>query len=321
MKLSIFDTHCDTALELYQRNEDLDKNTCHISLENMACFDKFAQLFAIWSERRLDDEACYTQFLKTADYFDAQVKKFGDKVAKVEYSEQLDAAFAEGKRVGILAVEDARLLAGNIDRLDTLYDRGVRYLTLMWAGNTCIGGSHDTENGLTDFGKQVAAKCFEKGIIPDVSHSSAQTVDDLAEIAYKYNKPFIASHSDSYSQHQHTRNIRDRHFEIIKDLGGIVGINLCNCFLMDATKRNANIEDIVRHVDRFMELGGQDIVGLGCDLDGIDTLPDGMKHGGDLTLIAEALSKHGYSDELINKIFFENFYNFFKKNLPGKANK
>ena len=50
MKLSLFDTHCDTALELYKHKAHLDCNDCcHISLEKAAGYDNYAQYYAIWS--------------------------------------------------------------------------------------------------------------------------------------------------------------------------------------------------------------------------------------------------------------------------------
>ena len=65
MKLSLFDTHCDTAYELYHQGVHLGTNdSCHISLEKAACYDRYAQYYAVWSNRRLDDETCWEHFLK-----------------------------------------------------------------------------------------------------------------------------------------------------------------------------------------------------------------------------------------------------------------
>lgn len=312
MKLSLFDTHCDTAYELFHRNEALQDNTCHISLHNAKEYEKYVQLFAIWSNRRKDDETCWQDFLAVAENFDRLIAKENGAIARVRNHRDLQQALQNNQRAAVLAVEDARLLAGDIDRLQTLYDMGVRCMTLLWGGETCIGGSHDTQSGLTDFGKLVTKRCFELGIVPDISHASEQSTDDVIEIAQAYNKPFIATHSNSYSAYAHTRNLRDRHLKALMELGGTVGVSMCCIHLRDCSQKNAAIEDVVRHIDRYMELGAQDHLCFGCDFDGTD-LPQGISNVGDLYAVAEALSARGYSQELLDKIFWQNAYQFFQK--------
>ena len=315
MKLSLFDTHCDTAYELYHRKAHLDSNEgCHISLEKTSCYERYAQYYAIWSNRRLDDETCWQEFLKISDNFKAELARIPEQAIQVTSSSELDSAVKDGKHAAILAVEDARLTAGKIERLDELKARGVKYLTLLWGGDTCIGGSHNTENGLTDFGKELVRGCFERGLIPDVSHASEKSVDDLLPIAYEYRKPFIATHSNSHTVYGHTRNLRDRHFAAIKELGGIVGVSLCPPHLTDTSLHPATAEDVFTHVDYYLSLGGEDIVGFGADWDGTD-LPEGFRHVGDLTQVAEVMARHNYSEELIQKLFWKNFYQFAMKNL------
>ena len=51
-KLSLIDTHCDTAYELFHRGEHLDRNSCHIDLEKASCYQHYAQYFAVWSNKR-----------------------------------------------------------------------------------------------------------------------------------------------------------------------------------------------------------------------------------------------------------------------------
>ena len=156
--------------------------------------------------------------------------------------------------------------------------------------------------------------CFELGIVPDVSHASEQSVDDLLPIAYACGKPFIATHSNSHALYPHTRNLRDRHFAAIKELGGIVGVSLCPPHLMDTSIRPATAEDVFAHVDYYLSIGGEDMVGFGADWDGTD-LPQGFTNVGHLEQVAEVMARHNYSEELIHKLLWKNFYNFAIKNL------
>ncbi len=315
MKLSLFDTHCDTAYELYHRNLHLDANDeCHVSLEHAAPYEHYAQYYAIWSNKRLDDEACWQDFLKISDYFAAELARIPDRAVRVRSAGDLDRAIASGRHAAILAVEDARLCAGKIERLDELKARGVKYLTLLWGGDTCIGGSHDTQNGLTEFGKSVVRGCFERGIVPDVSHASEQSVDDLLPIAYDYQKPFIATHSNAHHLYGHSRNLRDRHFAAVRELGGVVGVSLCPAHLKDQATGPATAETVFDHIDYYLSIGGENTVGFGADWDGTN-LPEGFSHVAHLSAVAEIMAKHNYSEELIHKVFWKNMYDFAIKNL------
>ena len=314
MKLSLFDTHCDTGYELYHRSCGLAQNNCHIDLSKAQVYQKCAQYFAIWSNRRLDDEACWQDFLKITQYLDAELTNVADSAVRVSDASTLQQALDAQKYAVILAVEDARLTAGKLERLDILKAMGVKYLTLLWGGETCVGGSHNTQVGLTPFGKDLSRRCFELGLIPDISHASEQSVDDLLAIAYEYKKPIIATHSNAYGLYPHSRNLRDRHFAAVKELGGVVGVSLCCSHLTDTSVHTATPHHVFEHIDYYMGLGGQDMVGFGCDWDGTD-LPDGIEHVGHLTCVADIMASHGYSDTLIQNIFFNNFYNFAIQNL------
>ena len=312
--LSLIDTHCDTSFELYHRKQHICENNCHISLKNAEYLENYTQFFAVWADKRKSDDECFSDFLAISDNLFAEIDASRDKIAFVKNFSEMENAWKSGRRAAFLAVEDARILGGRIERLYELERRGVKYLTLLWGGETCIGGSHNTDNGLTDFGKALARRCFELGLIPDVSHASEQSVDDLIPIAYQYGKPFIATHSNAHNLYGHSRNLRDRHFAVIKELGGIVGVSLCPSHLTDTTLRPATAEDVFAHVDYYLSLGGEDIVGFGADWDGTD-LPVGFSGVNDLTCVAEIMARHNYSEELIHKLYWKNFYNFAIKNL------
>lgn len=326
-KLSIIDTHCDTAFELYHRKQGIYENNCHVSLSKAEKYENYAHFFAIWADKKRSDDDCYEDFLKISDNLFSEIEKNSDKVVLAQGFDRMCSAWSDGKRAVFLAVEDARILGGKIERLDELKRRGVKYLTLLWGGETCIGASHDAEGGLTDFGRDVVKKCFEYGIVPDVSHANERVTDEVVELAYEYKKPFMASHSNSYSVFAHTRNLRDRHLKALIELGGTVGLNLCpwhlKKMLLSGTPKpdfsnmdelvfdRCTVDDVMRHVEGFLSLGAENALGLGCDLDGTD-LPDGFSSVGDLEKIAEAMARRNYSDDLIEKVFWKNNFEFIK---------
>ena len=225
---------------------------------------------------------------------------------------ELSMCIQNGRIPLILAVEDARILAGDISRLDVLYSSGVKLLTLNWYGETCIGGAHNTNIGLSDFGASVVTRCFELGIVPDISHCSFEGARMTLELAKQYCKPIVASHSDSHFVNPHTRNLRNEDFIDIIGLGGLVGINLCPSHL--SSNDNPNITDVIMHIEHYLSLGGENTLAMGCDLDGTD-LPGGFSGIEDIYKIAEEMARINYSNELINKIMYKNAFKFFKINL------
>ena len=313
-ELRLIDTHCDTAFELYHKKESIQKNTCHISLEKAAKYKSYAQFFAIWANRRRTDDETYNDFLNISDNLSREITENNSKINAVATFDEMATAWKNGKSAAFLAVEDARILGGKIERLDIIKAHGVKYMTMMWGGKTCIGSSHDVDGGLTDFGREVVHKCFEYGIVPDVSHSNEQTTDEISRIAFEHQKPFIASHSNCYSLFPHSRNLRDKHIDDIIHLGGIIGISLCPYHIKDMSDGTCTVKDVVAHIEKYLEFGAENVLGLGCDLDGTD-LPQGFSGVDDLCSIAEELARLNYSDEIIDKIFYRNFYEFIKKNF------
>lgn len=311
-KLRLIDTHCDTAFELWHRGEEIEKNSCHIDIEKAREYTNYTQFFAVWANKRRTDDEAFDDFIKVSDNFIKQIDTYDNRISSVKTFEEMNAAWNNNKTAAFLAVEDARILGRRIERLDVLKERGVKYLTMMWGGETCIGSSHDVDGGLTDFGRAVVHKCFECGIIPDVSHSNEQTTEEISQLAFEHKKPFIASHSNCYSLFPHTRNLREKHLNDIIKLGGIVGISLCPYHIKDMSDGICSVSDVVAHIEKYLELGAENVLGLGCDLDGTD-LPQGFNGVNDLYKIADELARINYSNELIEKIFYKNFYEFIKK--------
>ena len=62
-KLSLIDTHCDTAYELYHRKENIADNSCDISIKKAERYEKYAQFFAVWANKRLNDNDAYEELI------------------------------------------------------------------------------------------------------------------------------------------------------------------------------------------------------------------------------------------------------------------
>ncbi len=310
--MKLFDLHCDTSTRLLSEKQGLLDNSFHISINKAKYLKKYAQVMAIWSHHKLTDAEAYERFFEVVSNLENETKLNSEHVGIAKSSNDIYLLFEQGKIPLILSVEDARILENDLGRLDILYNLGVRTLTLNWYGLTCIGGAHDTDTGLSKFGESVVRRCFEIGIIPDISHSSFKGAEMTLDIAEVFKKPVIASHSDAYAINPHTRNLRDCDFKRIKELGGIVGINLCPSHL--SSNGDPKIADIIRHIDHYLSLGGENTIAMGGDLDGTN-LPNNFKDISDIHKIATEMHRLNYSSELIDKIMFKNAQEFFSKSI------
>ncbi len=308
--MRLFDFHCDTPFELEKTGKILTKNDGHISLEKAEVFDAYGQVMAIWTQRSLPEETAWTRFFAIRNDFYA--KMTGKTVICHTFSEY-NAALKAGKYPFFIAVEGAGLLNGNLDRLHTLYEHDVRFLTLVWKGADCIGGAFDTDVGLTDFGKEVVSLCFTLGIMPDLSHASDKMCETVLKMAHDVKKPVIATHSNSRGAYAHPRNLPDEYAKEIAHLGGTVGISMAPVHLDE--EETADIDSICRHMEHYLDIGLSDALTFGCDFDGIPSAPKGISDVSDLPKIAEALSARGVSENQIEKIFFRNAEMFLSKNF------
>ena len=308
MTLSLFDLHADTAWAMYQTRQQLENNSLAVSLEKAKKFDRYIQTMALWTTPDLENEEGYQHLV-------CMLKNLKNDPALIDGKAELCYSCPSQnpqKPSFLLSIEDARILNGHIERVAELADWGVKSVIPLWSGETCIGGSHNTTVGLTEFGKQAAKEMVQHGIILDISHASVESSKDIFDISAINNRPVIASHSNAYAVCPVSRNLQDWQIDAIVASGGVIGINLYRNFLEE--DGNATLDSILHHIEHFLSRGAQNALCLGCDMDGAD-LPVDIPDLSHLDRLAEHLASHGYSQELIHNLFFENAYRFAQKHF------
>lgn len=313
--MKYFDMHCDTLYELCHQNESLkDNEKLHISLNKSAHFAHYAQFFAMFCgtaevEDDADADHRLTALLQTAE---REFSGNSDRLRLCRTGADLAAAQTERKTAAFLTVEGADLLPDKA-ALERAWQAGVRLITLTWNHRNRYGCSArlDQSECLTAAGRDFVRACEAGKIILDVSHLSDAGFYDLLRTAQR---PIVASHSNSRALCPSFRNLTDEMFREIADMGGVVGINLCPAFLhSDGDRVGADLTDIVRHIEHFLELGGEKTICMGADWDGIDSLPRGVESVASVPRIREALAARGYDDTLLDRIFYDNLAGFVSR--------
>lgn len=223
----------------------------------------------------------------------------------------------------IVHMEGAEAIGPDLDALYTFHNMGLRSLGPVWSRPTVFGhgvpfrfpGKPDTGPGLTDAGKDLIKACNELGIMIDLSHLNEKGFNDVAKLT---NAPMVATHSNAHAVTPSPRNLTDEQLAVIRDTGGMVGLNFATIFLRADGRRSPDmtLEPVLRHLDHLINQLGEDHVGFGSDFDGA-VVPDDINDVSGLPVLINALREHGYSTQLINKLCHENWLSLLAKTLKA----
>jgi len=248
-KAIVVDTHNDILMKAtddgYVFDTDLrGKTQSDLSRWKQGGLD--VQLFSVFCDGNKKNPYAYAN--RQMDTLDAVVARNPDKIVKAANTKELYKAVKQHKIAAMFGVEGGHMIEDDLSKLDTLYKRGARYMTLTWNNSTTWASSAFEERfkkdldhkGLTDFGKQVVKRMNELGMIVDISHVGETTFWDVIKTS---TKPVIASHSSVYHFSPHQRNLKDEQIKAIAKNGGVIQVNFFSGFL-DSTfeKRTAIFE-------------------------------------------------------------------------------
>ena len=308
MSFPVFDAHCDTAYELLRTGALLGANDCHISLERMERIPGSAQFFAFWTADPGAKEPPEQLFRAMYDELIRQFSLFSGRIRLCRTADDAKAAAEEGRTAAFLSIEGAEAISCDPGKLELAYEQGVRMIAPCWNAPNALTGSIVSGGGLTAQGREFVRRAQKLGILLDVSHISEKAFWDLCDIT---EKPFVASHSNSRAVCRHVRNLTDEQFKALCQIGGTAGLNLYGAFLKDDGP--VTLEDVWRHIEHFLELGGEGHIALGGDLDGCSVLPESFTGVDSYELLAQWLEKKHLPAATIEHIFSESLLKVVKQ--------
>lgn len=304
----IIDLHCDTILRLYEdKSRELRQNDYHIDINRLKASNTWGQFFAFFIDgenipRHIKDGFAY--FTELYVYFHSILLENEQDITLTTSLNQYKENQRNNKISAFLTIEGGEGIGHHIENLKTIYDKGIRLITLTWNHPNKIGYPNTTvsymKQGLTSFGHEVVEEMNRLGMLIDVSHLSDQGFYDVAA---RSTKPFVASHSNARAIMSHRRNLTDEMIKILSEKGGVMGMNYYSHFISD--NKISRIEDIVKHIKHIHNVAGIDVIALGSDFDGIDCQLEFEDVSG-VPKILHALSKEGFSDDDIDKIAYKN---------------
>lgn len=314
MNFPVFDLHCDTALALLGEtvNEagSLRKNELHIDLERASSLGGYAQCFACFTTPAMEKwhgVSPVVVFERELATIQREVDKNQDLISIVYSAEEIEENQAAGKMSAVLTLEGTAGIGYDPELLTDIQAIGFRIASLGWNEKNPLTGSHVTGGGLTDQGREFVKEAQRLGILIDVSHISDEGFWDMMKVTQA---PIVATHSNSRSVWNNSRNLTDDMFRAIVETGGVAGYNAC----ADFTGENPTVDTICDHIFHFMELDptGKHIA-LGGDLDGVSKMPEGFNGVQSWPVLAQRLMERGLSEETVMDIYWNNVLGVMKR--------
>lgn len=229
---------------------------------------------------------------------------------------------AGGPIAAIMHMEGAEAIDESLDSLHLFHAAGLRSLGPVWSRPTVFGhgvpfafpSTPDTGPGLTDAGKRLVAECNRLRIMIDLSHMNEAGFNDVARLS---DAPLVATHSNAHALCPSSRNLTDRQLAMIRESGGMVGLNFSVTFLREDGRQVAETgwDPILRQMDHLLDRLGENHLGFGSDFDGCTT-PEVIDDVRGVPGFLQAMSDHGYDRPLLEKLAHRNWLRVLDRTLP-----
>ena len=250
----LIDSHNDVLSSVTMNGLSIEQDLTGKAHSDIARFKKGGvdvQVFSIFCDEKFGKDTAFKFANIEIDSLYAIVNRNPQKMMMVTNPGQLQEAVRQKKLGCMIGVEGGHMIEDKLANLDSLYQRGARYMTLTWNNSTSWATSAadestmatGTQRGLTPFGRQVVNRMNQLGMMVDLSHVGIQTFWDAINTS---TRPVIASHSDAYALCPVPRNLNDEQILAIAKKGGIIDLNFYSGFL-DSNYQSRQTEFNARH--------------------------------------------------------------------------
>jgi microsomal dipeptidase-like Zn-dependent dipeptidase len=282
----------------YERNDDRSDNITWLALVQRWPLATFGSLTAraLYEAGRLDDVAARSGGRFTVIHSAAELRAYRAR-----------RKATPGITAGLLSLEGAHALDGDLGNVDRLYAAGYRMMSPSHFFDNDIGGSSAglAKTGLTDKGREMVRRMEARHMIVDLAHASAATIDDVLKVA---TRPVVVSHTGVKATCDNNRNLSDDQVRRIAAAGGLIGIGF-----WDMATCGTDAAAIARAIRATADLVGVEHVALGSDFDGAVDEPF---DAAGVVAVTDALLAAGFNADQVRAIMGGNALGFFEAQLP-----
>lgn len=227
------------------------------------------------------------------------------RVSIVRSPEDAAAVLASKEwQLGVVIAAEGAGGADTPERLDALWERGLRMLTIThftdtaWGGTAdvsywprpdCVPGGKDpgkrNEKGLSKAGEALSDYAVEKGLLLDLTHSSDRTVMDLA--ARHPGLPLLFTHEAFRGYTPCERTISAELLREVRRSRGMVGVTVASNYVGE------DLASFRRHAEALADGAGPEAVALGTDFNGMIGRIEGAADSSGYALVLKELRSAG----------------------------
>lgn len=326
------------GIDLRQDQSALEK-PLHTDIPRLRAGGLGAQFWSVYVPASIKGADAVQATLEQIDVVHRMNAAYPDVLALALTAEDIVRIHKSGRIASLIGAEGGHSINNSLAALRMLYATGTRYMTLThsdnvdWADSATDDPVHD---GLTAFGKLVISEMNRLGMLVDLSHVSPATMHHALDTAVA---PVIFSHSSARALTNHPRNVPDDVLQRLKTNGGVVMVTWVPSFVSEKVRvyygsraaeearlkelhqgqpqavrtaleawdkanprPKATVADVADHLDHVIRIAGEDHAGIGADLDGISTTPEGLSSVAGYPALFKELLRRGHSEQRLAKI-------------------
>lgn len=239
------DTHADTTQRMLDDHYDLTDplDGGYVNFEAAKKGNLGAEFFSIWVEPQYYQGQYARRTLELIDAVRQAAVKHPDKMMMAYSVADIERAHREHKLAALMGIEGGHSIENSLGLLRDYYRLGVRYMTLTWSNSNDWADSsgdiddpkvHHTQEGLTEFGKDVVYEMNRLGMMVDISHVADKTFYRTLILS---RAPVIASHSSARALTNAPRNMTDEMLRALANNGGVVQANFYSAFISEPWRK------------------------------------------------------------------------------------
>ncbi|MBL6799530.1 MAG: membrane dipeptidase [Candidatus Pelagibacter bacterium] len=310
--------YCNWSREVFKINREAGLDAIHVTIVYHEDFDELKTVVKQWEDH----------FTKNSDLI-FHGKDFKD----------IEKAKLENKTAIFFGFQNCSPIEDDIGLVEKVYDLGCRFMQLTYNNQSLLatGCYENTDSGVTNFGREVIKEMNRLGFVIDMSHSAEKSTIDAINIS---EKPIAITHANPSFWHPAKRNKSNELLKILSKNKGMLGLSLYSHHLKDGT--NCTLNSFCEMAAKTAEIMGAECIGIGSDLclNQPDTVVEWMRNGtwtksrnyGEGSKnkpgfpeqpkwfldargfkdIEDGLKKVGFSENEVNGILGNNWYNFYK---------
>tara|TARA_B100001057_G_scaffold437044_1_gene468582 strand:+ start:1615 stop:2580 length:966 start_codon:yes stop_codon:yes gene_type:complete len=310
--------YCNWSREIFEINRQAGLDAVHVTIVYHEDYDEFLDELKKWEL-----------------YF----KENSDLIFLGRNFKDIDKAKEESKTAIFFGFQNCSPIEDDIYLVEKIHEHGCRFMQLTYNNQSLLatGCYEKIDSGVTNFGKEVIKEMNRVGIVIDMSHSAEKSTLDAIEFS---EKPIAITHANPTFWHGAKRNKSNELLKALADSGGMLGFSLYPHHLKDNS--NCTLDSFCEMVAKTADIMNVKNIGIGSDLclnqpdlivewmrngtwskkknygegsknkPGFPKQPNWFTDARGFSNLDIGLKKIGFSDDEINDILGNNWYNFYK---------